>query len=207
MAKIKRKERQAAKARARSKTNGQPMSNHGRRVCGQLKKLKRKQKRRRENAAHQHSRKLADRAHTVVLEDLNTKAMTRSAKGTVEEPGQECEAEVRAQPRDPEVQLGPHGADAGLQGGAGTEGSTCLHVADLCGVRTRQQGESQDTGTLPMHGVRTHCERGPQCRPKHPGAGLGPVPDGPRDRGCCTARGARSLSVACGDGQIDLNDP
>ena len=86
-ANIKRKQRQAAKARARSKANGQPMSKRGRRICGQLKKRQRKQKRRRENAAHQHSRKLADTAHTVVIEDLNTKAMTRSAKGTVEEPG------------------------------------------------------------------------------------------------------------------------
>ena len=86
-ANIKRKQRQADKARARSKANGQPMSNRGRRICGQLKKRQRKQKRRRENAAHQHSRKLADTAHTVVLEDLNTKAMTRSAKGTVAEPG------------------------------------------------------------------------------------------------------------------------
>ncbi|MYA04481.1 MAG: IS200/IS605 family element transposase accessory protein TnpB [Caldilineaceae bacterium SB0664_bin_22] len=86
-ANIKRKQRSAAKARARSKANGQPMSNRGRRICGQLKKLQRKQKRRRENAAHQHSRKMADRAHTVVMEDLNTKARTRSAKGTVAEPG------------------------------------------------------------------------------------------------------------------------
>ena len=31
--------------------------------------------------------KMADTAHTVVLEDLNTKAMTKSAKGTVEKPG------------------------------------------------------------------------------------------------------------------------
>ena len=85
--KIKRKERKKAKSLARSKSNGKAMSNRGRRIGGQLKKLKRKQKRRRENAAHQHSRKLADRAHTVVMEDLNTKAMTRSAKGTVEEPG------------------------------------------------------------------------------------------------------------------------
>ncbi|MXZ41810.1 MAG: IS200/IS605 family element transposase accessory protein TnpB, partial [Caldilineaceae bacterium SB0666_bin_21] len=86
-ANIKRKQRSAAKARQRSKESGRPMSNRGRRICGQLKKRQRKQKRRRENAAHQHSRKLADTAHTVVLEDLNTKAMTRSAKGTVEEPG------------------------------------------------------------------------------------------------------------------------
>ena len=85
--KIKRKERKKAKSLARSKDNGQPMSNRGRRIGGQLKKMKRKQKRRREDAAHQHSRKMADTAHTVVLENLNTKDMTRSAKGTVEEPG------------------------------------------------------------------------------------------------------------------------
>ena len=85
--KIKRKERKKAKSLARSKANGKAMSNRGRRIGGQLKKLKRKQKRRRENAAHQHSRKMADTAHTVVIEDLNTKAMTRSAKGTVAEPG------------------------------------------------------------------------------------------------------------------------
>ena len=85
--KIKRKERKKAKSLARSKANGKPMSNRGRRIGGQLKKLKRKQKRRREDAAHQHSRKMADAAHTVVIEDLNTKDMTRSAKGTVEDPG------------------------------------------------------------------------------------------------------------------------
>ena len=43
---------------------------------------------RRDNATHQISRKVANTAHTVVIEDLNTKAMTRSAKGTVENPGQ-----------------------------------------------------------------------------------------------------------------------
>ena len=63
------------------------MSKRGRRVGGRLKKQQRKQKCQRENAAHRHSRKLADTAHTVVLKDLNTKGMTASAKGTVEEPG------------------------------------------------------------------------------------------------------------------------
>ena len=86
-ANIKRKQRKADKARERSRRNGQPLSNRGRRICGQLSKLRRKQKRKRENAGHQHSRRLADTAHTVVIEDLDTKAMTRSAKGTVEEPG------------------------------------------------------------------------------------------------------------------------
>ena len=56
---------------------------------GQLQKLQRKRARKRDDATHQASRKLADTAHTVVVEDLNTKAMTRSAKGTVEAPGQQ----------------------------------------------------------------------------------------------------------------------
>ncbi|MCY4521930.1 MAG: transposase, partial [Caldilineaceae bacterium] len=86
-ANIKRKERKAAKARERSRRSGQPLSNRGRRICGQLRKLHRKQKRRREDAAHQHSRQLADTAHTVVIEDLNTQGMTRSAKGTAGNPG------------------------------------------------------------------------------------------------------------------------
>ena len=86
--KIKRKQRELSRKKGWGpKTRGQKKSNRGRRVNGQLKKLHRKKKRRRENAAHQHSRTIANTAHTVVLEDLNTAAMTKSAKGTVEEPG------------------------------------------------------------------------------------------------------------------------
>jgi len=83
----KRKQRKADKARERSRRNGQPLSHRGRRICGQLSKLRRKQKRKRQSAAHRHSRRMADTAHTVVVEDLDTKAMTQSAKGTVEAPG------------------------------------------------------------------------------------------------------------------------
>ncbi len=91
-ANIKRKQRKAAKARERSRQSGQPMSNRSRRICGQLRKLHRKKRRRRENAAHQHSRQMADTAHAVVVEDLNVQAMTQSAKGTVEKPGTNVKA-------------------------------------------------------------------------------------------------------------------
>ena len=91
-ANIKRKQRKAAKARERSRMSGKPLSNRARRVCGQLRKLHRRKRRRRENAAHQHSRKMADTAEAVVLEDLDTQAMTRSAKGTVEQPGTNVKA-------------------------------------------------------------------------------------------------------------------
>ena len=93
-ANIKRKQRRTAKARERSRQSGKPLSNRARRVCGQLRKLHRKKKRRRANAAHQHSRKMADTAHTVVVEDLNLKAMTQSAKGTVAQPGTNVKAKA-----------------------------------------------------------------------------------------------------------------
>ena len=59
-------------------------SNRRRRTGHKLGKLHRKQVRRRDTAMHTVSRKLADKAHTVVLENLDTKAMTKSAK---EDPG------------------------------------------------------------------------------------------------------------------------
>ena len=85
-ANIKRKQRQADKARERSRRSGQPMSNRGRCICGQLNKLQRKKKRKREAAAHQHSRWMADTAHTVVVEDLHTKAMTGVPRGRSRNP-------------------------------------------------------------------------------------------------------------------------
>ncbi len=56
-------------------------------TAGKLRKLQRRKARHRDTVTHRISRKIADTAHTVVLEDLNTKAMTKSAKGTVENPG------------------------------------------------------------------------------------------------------------------------
>ena len=46
----------------------------------------------RSNWCHQASRRIADTAHTVAIEDLNTKGMTRSAKGTKKEPGTKVKA-------------------------------------------------------------------------------------------------------------------
>ncbi len=53
-----------------------------RRLGGQLTTLRRKQKRVRDNDTHHISRTLADKAHTLVAEALNTKGMTKSARGT-----------------------------------------------------------------------------------------------------------------------------
>ena len=91
-AKIKRKQRARSRKQGWGPKARRPKSHRGRRVGGQLKKLNRKRKRRRGNAARQHSRRMADTAHTVVLEDLDTQAMTRSAGGAVEHPGTNVQA-------------------------------------------------------------------------------------------------------------------
>ena len=86
-ARIARKQRELSRKQGWGPKDRRPKSNRGRRVNGQLNKLQRKGARQRDDATHQASRKLADTAHTVVVEDLNTKGMTKSAKGTVEAPG------------------------------------------------------------------------------------------------------------------------
>ena len=86
-AQIARKQRELSRKQGWGPKDRRPKSNRGRRVNGQLTKLQRKRARKRDDATHQASRKLADTAHTVVVEDLNTKAMTKSAKGTVAKPG------------------------------------------------------------------------------------------------------------------------
>ena len=57
-------------------------------------KWKRKQKNCRVNAAHQHSRQLSNKAHTLKREDLKITAMSKSAKGTVEKPGTNVRAKA-----------------------------------------------------------------------------------------------------------------
>ncbi len=57
-----------------------------------INKWKRKQKNCRVNAAHQHSRQLSEKAYTLKREDLKIKNMSKSAKGTVENPGKNVKA-------------------------------------------------------------------------------------------------------------------
>ncbi len=69
-------------------------SGRRRRIAGQLQKLHRKRKRIWDHDTHQISRRLADTAHTVVIEDLPVQGMTRSAKGTVDSPGTQVKAKA-----------------------------------------------------------------------------------------------------------------
>ncbi len=87
-AQIKRLQRELSRKQGWGpQSRGKRKSNRGRRINGRLQKLHRQRARKRDDATHQASRKLADTAHTVVVEDLHTKDMTASAKGTEEAPG------------------------------------------------------------------------------------------------------------------------
>ena len=57
-----------------------------------LQRLQRKRANRRKNWQHQVSRRIANRASTVIVEKLNTAGMTRSARGTLENPGTKVKA-------------------------------------------------------------------------------------------------------------------
>jgi len=65
-----------------------------RRIVGRLAKIHRKIRRIRDTATHLHSRQLADKAHTIVFEYLKIKQMTKSAKGTQADPGQNVKAKA-----------------------------------------------------------------------------------------------------------------
>ncbi len=59
-----------------------------------ISKWKRQQRNARKNAAHQHSRRLSNKAYTLKREDLKIKNMSKSAKGTVESPGTNVKAKA-----------------------------------------------------------------------------------------------------------------
>ncbi|WP_189050317.1 RNA-guided endonuclease InsQ/TnpB family protein, partial [Micromonospora sonchi] len=71
----------------RARKHGEPTSNRLRRTYDQIAKVRAKVKRRRGDWQHKTTTSLAQRYGIVVVEDLRIRNMTRSAKGTVEQPG------------------------------------------------------------------------------------------------------------------------
>ena len=86
---------EARKRRYQRKISRQRKGSHRRRkTMARLSRTTRRIARRRHNWQHHVSRSLADSAHAIVVENLNTKGMTASAKGTVEEPGRNVRAKA-----------------------------------------------------------------------------------------------------------------
>ncbi len=118
-----------------------------RRVGGQLQS---KQKRIRANDTHHISRELADRAHTIVVEDLNTAGMTQSAEGTVAEPGRNVKAKAGLN----RVILGDQLASVvfalALQVRPSHAGGPEAYESDLPPMRLRRPMESDIPSSLPL---------------------------------------------------------
>ncbi len=154
-------------------------------------KVMRKIANRRHDWHHHVSRKLAAKAGTVAVENLHVRAMTKSAKGTVEEPGVNVPQKSGLEPRHPEHRLDGAEDDAGMQGGGRRHGSGAVYVTNMPRVRSGRQTLAQNSGRLQLHGLRP-C--GP-CRHQRGEERPGPRPwrrdgrrRGVRDWRICTAR-------------------
>ncbi|MCE2467613.1 MAG: transposase [Caldilineaceae bacterium] len=178
------------------KDRGKRKSNRGRRVNGQLSKLHRKRARKRDDATHQASRKLADTAHTVVVENVNTKGMTQSAKGTAEKPSRQVKQ--RAGLNRCNLASGwrrlAYKAGQVVKVNPAYTSQTCSR----CGHVGNSNRPSQAAFACGSCGFRAHADHNAAVNILVR-AGL-PVRDrfGPRDRDICTARG---------DPVGDSNDP
>ena len=82
----------------RRKARQQKGLNRYRRTCEAIAKLKARQARKRLDWTHKTSDRIASEFETVWAEDLKIRNMTRSAKGTVEQPGRNVRAKAGSQP-------------------------------------------------------------------------------------------------------------
>lgn len=90
IARLERKHRAAQRIAARRKRG----SNRWRKAIGRASKIKAKQARARKYWAHEATTDISRRFGTVVIEKLRTSSMTRSAKGTIENPGRNVGAKT-----------------------------------------------------------------------------------------------------------------
>ena len=155
-AKIRRKQRYQARKRKGSLRY--------RRIGGQLTRLWRKQKRIRANDTHHISRALADKAHTLVVEELHIQRMTQSARGTRGAARHQGQGQGRPEPQHQGQQLGPAGAASGLQVRAPGQGEPPVHEPDLPPVRNRRPTESAVASPFSLCAVRICAQCGSQCR-------------------------------------------
>ena len=162
-ARVKRYQKQLARQRRGSRRRE--------RTRARLAKTKRRIATVRHNWHHRTSCKLANAAGTIVIEDLETSRMTRSAKGNGYEARAERERQGRDEPGDPRHRLGGPAPDARVQGVQGDRSRSPLHQPDLCSVRARRRPIAQDTGPVSLRGLRPRRSRRPECSGEHPGLG------------------------------------
>ena len=125
----------------------------------------------RHNWHHQVSRRLA--TGTVVLENLSTRSMTKSAKGTAEEPGTNVRAKTGPQPSDSRNGMGSARADARVQDAPSCQSVGQGHQPHLPRVRAHRPRVAAKPSDIPVRGLRPRGPRGRKCGPQHTASGTG----------------------------------
>ena len=139
----------------------------------------------RANWHHHVARELADSAGTVVIEKLNVKAMTASAKGTAKAPGKNVSVKAALNRRILETGWAGLGAKIGYKAASLIEGRSGLHESDLPCVRACGQRKPPLAKRVRMRGLRPPRQRGCERRVEH---------TGPGDWGCWTWRWRRQAA-------------
>ena len=190
-AQIARKQRELSRKQGWGPKDRRPKSNRGRRVNGQLTKLQRKGARKRDNATHQASRKLADTAHTVVVEDLNTKGMTKSAKGTVAKPGRNVKQKSGLNRSILESGWGSWERKLAYKAGElrKVDPAYTSQTCSRCGHVHRDNRPSQAVFACGACGFRANADHNAAVNILVRAGLPSRARFGPRDRGFCTARG------------------
>ena len=130
---LRRLQRRLARAKRGSNRRG--------RVQHAIARLRARETDRRKDWAEKTSTDLARRFDVIRVEDLQIGNMTRSAKGTPENPGRNVRRQGRAEPGHPAVGVGAAGAPAGGQGARpGGEDQTRVNEPAVLGVRAGGPG-------------------------------------------------------------------
>src|ERR1700722_3757229 len=146
-ARLRRLQRRLAGARLGSARRGEART--------AVARLKARERDRRRDWAEKTSTDIARRFDVIRVEDLNIRNMTRSAKGTAEQPGRNVRAKTGLNRGIYRSGWGPAGPRAGGQGpGPGREGTTRLHEPAVLGVRARGREVAREPSALPVHGLR-----------------------------------------------------
>ncbi len=190
-AQIARKQRELSRKQGWGPKDRRPKSNRGRRVNGQLNKLQRKGARKRDDATHQASRTLADTAHTVVVEDLNTKGMTKSAKGTVEAPGKQVKQKSGLNRSILESGWGSWERKLAYKAGELLQVNPAYtsQRCSRCGHVDKSNRPSQAVFACGACGFRANADHNAAINILARAGLPSRARFGPRDRGICTARG------------------
>ena len=175
VARLEAKERRHRRALSRKRKGSKRRANARRKVTRAARRVAMA----RRDWQHQVSRRIVRKASTVVVEDLNTRGMTASAKGTVDEPGTNVKAkaglnrEILATGWGSLCSMLEYKAKKVIAVNPAYTSQTC----SACGVA---DAGSRRAGGFSVRGLRPCAERGPECGPQYSGVG---------DWRNCTARG------------------